>query len=413
VAWLKILEGATPGLTYRLDDETLTAGRAPTNDIPLVDSVASRRHMQVSRVGGRHVLADLASKNGTYVNGLAISERVLEDGDEIRVGSHVMKFELRDEPRYRDAKLPSGWLRVIQGTHTGTTFHLGERTCTAGRDPGNLIQLVDDDASRKHAQFKWCEDHYELVDLDSTNGTFVNGRSIKTHRLAHGDRVRIGAQLLLFEVLAATGYRDHVLDGKDVRRHLREEETNVIDDGDDSVSFPIEVVEQSHAIALETKLTPEVVLRRIEAQVHATSTVQEFWMLGLNELCTLVKPDRGLLATRRESKVVVRGLWLRNDSPTRALPPNIDLVAIRRALDERVSVREHGLLAQLEIEPTDPNTRASALVCTPIRTPGADFGALYVDRLGPESAPFDDGEFELMRIVARLLAEGVVARTHG
>lgn len=412
MAWLRILEGSTPGLTYRVGDQPLVAGRGPGNDIPLVDSVASRRHMQISRVQGRHVVTDLASKNRTYVNGLAIFEQALQDGDEIRVGSHVMKFELRDEPRYRDAKLPSGWLRVVEGHQLGATFHLGERTCTAGRDPGNLIQLVDDDASRRHAQFKWCDDHYELIDLDSTNGTSVNGRPIETHRLAHGDRLRIGSHLLLFEMIAARGYRDQVLDGKDVRRHLRLDETHAVDDDEVSINLAIEV-DESSGISLETKLTPDVVLRRIEAQVHAPSTIHEFWTLGLNELCALLRPDRGLLVARRESSVVVRGLWLPRVSYPPTLPPHIELDAIRRALDERASVREHGLLAQLEREPTDPKTRVSVLVCTPIRTPGTDFGALYLDRLGPDAAPFDDGEFELVRVVARLLAEGMVARNRG
>ena len=414
MAWLKILEGSTPGLTYRVENKTLTIGRGPPNDIPLVDNVASRRHMQISRVDGRHVVTDLVSKNGTYVNGLATLEHVLQDGDEIRVGSHVMRFELRDESDYRDANLPSGWLRVVEGRQLGATFHLGERTGTAGRDFGNLIQIVDDDASRKHTLFKWCDDHYELLDLQSKNGTSVNGRLItKPHRLVPGDRVRIGNHVLLFEMLAATGYRDQALDGKDVRRSLRVEETRAINVDEDSISVLIEVVEESSGIALETKLTPEVILRRIEAQVHAPSTIHEFWMLGLNEVCTLLQPDRGLLVIRRDASVVVRGLWMPGDAQSRVLPRNIQHAPIRRTLDERASVREHGLLAQLEREPTDPETRVSTLVCTPIRTPQADFGALYLDRLGPDAAPFGDEEFELVRIVARLLAEGVVARNRG
>ncbi len=62
-----------------------------------------------------------------------------------------------------------------------------------GRDPGCAVRLFADDVSRRHARVAADEDGHLLVDLDSTNGTWVNGSAVRVHRLRAGDRVRLGA----------------------------------------------------------------------------------------------------------------------------------------------------------------------------------------------------------------------------
>ena len=53
----------------------------------------SRRHAVIRKVDDRFVLADLGSTNGTAVNGEDVSERALEAGDEITVGSTILRFD--------------------------------------------------------------------------------------------------------------------------------------------------------------------------------------------------------------------------------------------------------------------------------------------------------------------------------
>jgi diguanylate cyclase (GGDEF)-like protein len=61
-----------------------------------------------------------------------------------------------------------------------------------GRDPGCGVALPADDVSRRHARIVAEEGGHVLVDLDSTNGTRVNGAAVSRHRLASGDRIRVG-----------------------------------------------------------------------------------------------------------------------------------------------------------------------------------------------------------------------------
>jgi len=76
-----------------LGPEPITIGRLPESTIVLHDSNASRRHAEIRRSGSDVVVVDLDSTNGTRVNGATIRERVLGDGDQVVIGTTVLRFE--------------------------------------------------------------------------------------------------------------------------------------------------------------------------------------------------------------------------------------------------------------------------------------------------------------------------------
>jgi catechol 2,3-dioxygenase-like lactoylglutathione lyase family enzyme len=76
-----------------LGPEPITIGRLPESSIMVTDPNASRRHAEIRRVGNEVVVADLNSTNGTRVNGATIRERTLADGDQIVIGTTVLRFE--------------------------------------------------------------------------------------------------------------------------------------------------------------------------------------------------------------------------------------------------------------------------------------------------------------------------------
>jgi Protein of unknown function (DUF3662)/FHA domain len=73
--------------------EPITIGRLPESTVVVSDPNASRRHAEIRRSGGGIVVVDLNSTNGTRVNGAGIRERSLVDGDEIAVGTTLIRFE--------------------------------------------------------------------------------------------------------------------------------------------------------------------------------------------------------------------------------------------------------------------------------------------------------------------------------
>jgi pSer/pThr/pTyr-binding forkhead associated (FHA) protein len=82
-----------PSIVYELDQEYTHLGRAANNEIPLPYPSISNRHCIFIQSGSDIVLRDLNSSNGTYVNGVIISEAILRPGDLIQTGTVQIKFE--------------------------------------------------------------------------------------------------------------------------------------------------------------------------------------------------------------------------------------------------------------------------------------------------------------------------------
>lgn len=89
-------------------------------------------------------------------------------------------------------------LFVMQGKDLGKRFDLQGDAVSIGRDASNQIQICDSEVSRQHAQILRDEEGYLLVDLDSSNGTFVDMEKVHERRLNTGDRVSLGRTLLVF-----------------------------------------------------------------------------------------------------------------------------------------------------------------------------------------------------------------------
>jgi predicted component of type VI protein secretion system len=89
-------------------------------------------------------------------------------------------------------------LRVLDGADRGRTFEQSATPVTIGREEGNSIQLNDERVSRYHIKIQ--EDHEKVVltDLESTNGTKVNGEDIQLKILRYGDMISVGRSVLLF-----------------------------------------------------------------------------------------------------------------------------------------------------------------------------------------------------------------------
>ena len=87
---------------------------------------------------------------------------------------------------------------VLEGVDKGRVFRDLPVPVTIGREEGNALRLNDERVSRYHAKVQAEEEDIILTDLDSTNGTRVNGAAVQIRRLRAGDQVSIGRTMLLF-----------------------------------------------------------------------------------------------------------------------------------------------------------------------------------------------------------------------
>ena len=92
----------------------------------------------------------------------------------------------------------SATFQVLEGTDRGVQFSMLELPITIGREEGNGLLLNDERISRFHAKVQAEEGEILLTDLESTNGTQVNGHVVSIRRLRAGDRIQMGRTVLLF-----------------------------------------------------------------------------------------------------------------------------------------------------------------------------------------------------------------------
>jgi pSer/pThr/pTyr-binding forkhead associated (FHA) protein len=96
--------------------------------------------------------------------------------------------------------LPSGsaLLVVKRGPNAGSRFLLDQPVTSAGRHPDSDIFLDDVTVSRRHAEFRVENNEFQVVDVGSLNGTYVNREPVDSAVLANGDEVQIGKFRLVF-----------------------------------------------------------------------------------------------------------------------------------------------------------------------------------------------------------------------
>lgn len=186
--------------TFELNDETVTIGRAPENSLVLVESIISRHHAQIKRQSGRYFLVDTGSFHGTYLNGaklVASTPRPLSNGDAIGIGNYQLRFCCPQ------AQPSAGNETTVLGSVGGTAMQKtaplqplslrGRKNLTIGRDADSDTVIDHPAVSRFHAQIQQRDGSFQIADLKSTNGTFVNGKQIKGKRILKvGDIIRIG-----------------------------------------------------------------------------------------------------------------------------------------------------------------------------------------------------------------------------
>jgi hypothetical protein len=94
---------------------------------------------------------------------------------------------------------PVARLEFILGPMANQTLPLTDEVTTIGSVAGNTVVLADPAVSRKHAGIRKIETNYELADLGSTNGVYVNGHKVPKKTLEPGDIIRVGNTEAIFK----------------------------------------------------------------------------------------------------------------------------------------------------------------------------------------------------------------------
>ena len=100
-------------------------------------------------------------------------------------------------------------IHIIQGFDQGERLEIAKKIFRFGRDSDNDLQLHDSEVSRFHAELQPDGDGFKVVDLGSSNGTFVNGQRTSAVRLSSGDRIQMGKTHIIIKEHGSEDANDH------------------------------------------------------------------------------------------------------------------------------------------------------------------------------------------------------------
>jgi pSer/pThr/pTyr-binding forkhead associated (FHA) protein len=201
-------------------------------------------------------------------------------------------------------------LRVIDGADRGRVFAEMPTPLTIGREEGNPIQLNDERVSRFHLKIQEDQNKIVLTDLQSTNGTKVNGENVQLWVLRPGDVVALGHTMLVFGSREEIAARLSALRGIDLSAGV----TVGVDELDEerspaSLDFELNFADEPAAeVVLHALMPPELPDALSPGQAAQLAEMLQYLHLRMRGLLQSVKPkaktDRVTLDERRWQNLV-------------------------------------------------------------------------------------------------------------
>ena len=183
---LVTIAGAPPQV-YTLTKDQITIGRSETNDITVASNIVSRSHARLERSDvGYQLIVSPQAGNPVYVDGYPVTaQRRLLHNDKLRIGGQ--------DPGMLVTMTYNSPAEAVTQEAMDISFDQ-KSMISIGRDPANDIVLDMPQVSRNHAEIERVGQRFRLIDLNSSNGTFVNDVQVTEEVwLRPTDTVRIGS----------------------------------------------------------------------------------------------------------------------------------------------------------------------------------------------------------------------------
>jgi hypothetical protein len=177
-------------------------------------------------------------------------------------------------------------LRVLHGADRGRVHEHTPTPVTIGREEGNTVQLNDERVSRFHVKIQEDRDKIVLTDLDSTNGTRVNGEDVSLRILRYGDIITLGRTVMVF------GNREQIA-GRLAAIRTGSQEDSALTDGMEhpaSLDFELDWLNDDDALKTLHALEPPDLPDRLgPAQAAQLSELLEYFHVRIRDLLLSVK----------------------------------------------------------------------------------------------------------------------------
>lgn len=292
-------------------------------------------------------------------------------------------------------------LLVIAGPSKDASIPLPDGEATLGRDPTNLVAVIDPSVSRKHCLLRREDNRYQIKDLDSRNGTLVNGAPVKEQWLRHGDEIATGDSVFLF----LTEEEEQVLGISRVEFDERRPtaETKVI--------YPREVVYlQPERLLRELPANAQVgrnlnALLKISRVLHAIRDLEELQAQLLDLIFEVVPASRGAILLTEGAGQEFNCMYARTRQAGQAQLVKVSRTIVRQVMKENVAllgvdVATSGVLRDVE---SLAASEVRSLLCVPLSVFERMIGCIYLDSTNAANR-FNEDHLQLTAAVAGVSA---------
>ncbi|QDT64643.1 ATP-binding protein [Calycomorphotria hydatis] len=309
-------------------------------------------------------------------------------------------------------------LLVISGSDQGTRFEVEEELVHIGRGGRNEIRILDSEVSRRHAAIRLEGNKYTLNDLNSSNGTFVNGEQIDRRPLHNGDRIRVGQSVILFSQAAeAEDSRPmvHLVDLLSSDSHDRSRIVSrtprALADVDETERDPDSVVSEYEA-DLQT-------LYSISEEVVSQSASIEHVLDRIIQLTVdVVNADRGciLLKSQDTGNLVPQSVYMSKEDSNTSVPVSRSIVDYVQHNHRGVRTTDARHDERFEAGQSILQAGIREALCVPMQGRYELCGVLYVDTTSSsqehladpsQNSRFTDEQMHLVLSIARQAALAV------
>ena len=292
---------------------------------------------------------------------------------------------------------------MIAGPSKDSTIPLPEGEATLGRDPANAVPVIDPSVSRRHCLLRWDEHgSFQVRDLDSRNGTLVNGLPVKEQSIRHGDEIATGDSIFLF-LTEEEEEREASIGRVEFDDILRTTETKVI--------HPKEVL-YLHPDRLLKELPPTSqvarnlsALLKISRVVHAIRDLEELQAQLLELIFEVIPASRGAILLAEGAGQEFNCLYARTRQPGQPQLVRVSRTVAQQVMKDNVAILGVDVPASGKFRDVESLATAEvrSLLCVPLSVFHRTIGCIYLDTTNAANR-FQEDHLQLMAAVAGISA---------
>jgi transcriptional regulator with GAF, ATPase, and Fis domain len=291
-------------------------------------------------------------------------------------------------------------IQVAAGPLADSTYFLTETEIRIGRDPSNSLAISDLSLSRRHCVLAREDDGYKLRDLDSRNGTFVNGRVISEKQLNHGDQISVGESVLVFLLKEETD--ESAMQGVEFDDRLTQA-TAQIRPQDVLYLQPERVLRELPAASrLGRNLNA---LLKISRVVHSISDLDQLQAQILELIFEVVPAERGAILLDGKGSEKFSSLFAHPGPAKGVEPVRVSRTITRQVMDQGVAILGADVPGNGGFNGVDSlvSSKVRSLLCVPLTVFKKVLGCIYLDTTSPGTR-FDRDHLELVASIAGISA---------